>query len=125
MPNVADLLASDPYAASLGIRLVSAAPDEVVVEMEATDELFGPDGRLSEGAIFSLADCAMSLISNAEVTNVAVAAHLTRHGEAAPGDTLRATARPRARDGDTTTWEISVDGPGGTVGVFTGTTLAV
>lgn len=125
VPDVADLLAADAYAQDLGIRLVSAAPDEVVVEMEVSGDLCDARGRLTDGAVFSLADCAMSLISNAEQTNVAVTVHLTRHGDAAPGDTLRARAVPSAQADATTTWHIEVHGPAGLVGVFTGTTLAV
>lgn len=119
-----ELLAADGFAAHLGIRLVSAVPDEVVVALEVTDELIDHKGRLPAGVIFGLADCAMSLISNTQLRSVAVATHLVRH-PAAADETLVARAVPAVETGDTTTWRIEVRTGEQLVGTFTGTTLSV
>src|SRR5690606_41933262 len=63
----ARLLASDRFAAALGARLVVDEPDRVVVEMTVSETHLDESGEVSSGALFALADCAMSLISNAEV----------------------------------------------------------
>ena len=45
-----------PYARHLGIRVVSASPEEVVAEMPVTAELINRNGVLHGGALMSLAD---------------------------------------------------------------------
>lgn len=122
--QVAELLDADRFAAVLGVRLVEAAPERVVVEMDLEDHHLDSGGRVSTGALFSLADCAMSLISNAGGTAVAVATHFTRSAARVEGPTIRAVARPELPlGGRPTTWQISLLAGDTEVAAFTGTTL--
>ena len=124
--TVADLLAKDRFAAALGVQLVTAEPDHVVVEMAVTEVHVDDAGVLTAGALFSLADCALSLISNAEAKAVAVATHLTCQGSARAGDVVRAEARPRLpRTGRAATFGIELSVAGRLLADFTGTTLRV
>ncbi|HEX2153316.1 MAG TPA: PaaI family thioesterase [Acidimicrobiia bacterium] len=125
--SVPELLDSDRFAVSrLGARLVEASPDRIVVEMTVAPHHLDESARVSAGALFSLADCAMSLLSNAETTAVAVATHFTMREGPAAGATVRAVAEPelpgRAR---ATTWFVVVTSEDTPVASFTGTTLRV
>lgn len=124
--DAATLLARDRFAAALGARLVVDEPDRVVVEMTVSETHLDESGRVSTGALFALADCAMSLISNAGVTAVAVATHFVRHGTAAVGQVVAAEARP-ALGSDTSerTWDIPVTAGGACIARFVGTTLTL
>lgn len=123
--GVPELLEKDRFAvAALGARLVEAMPDLVVVEMDVAPHHLDESGRVSSGALFSLADCAMSLISNADAAAVAVATHFTRSGEGVTVRNLRAAARPELPVGrGSTTWMVSVVGDGEILATFTGTTF--
>jgi len=124
--TVADLLAKDRFAAALGAKLVAADPDHVVLEMTVAEHHLDESGELSPGALFSLADCALSLISNAEVTSVAVATHLASRDSARVGDVVRAEARPRlARIDRAATFGIELSVDDRPIADFTGTTLRV
>lgn len=124
--TVEDLLAADRFAARLGARLVAAAPERVEVEMDLAPHHRDANGDVSAGALFGLADCAMSLISNAERTSLAVATHFTRAEVASKAATVRAVAVPALPLGDTpSTWDIDLVAEDTVIGHFTGTTLAV
>lgn len=101
-------------------------PGRVVVEMTVSEMHLDESGEVSSGALFALADCAMSLISNADVTAVAVATHFVRHGTAAPGQIVTADARPAMRaDGPERTWDIPLTVGDACVARFVGTTLTL
>jgi uncharacterized protein (TIGR00369 family) len=119
----ADLLAADRFATTLGIRLVVAETDRVEVEMTLGAAHLDEAGGVRPEISFALADCAMSLISNASATAFAVAAHVAGEGRAHPGDTLRAMATPAHRRGDRCTWNVAVTARDRAVAGFTGTTL--
>ncbi len=122
----ARLLASDRFAAALGARLVVDEPDRVVVEMTVSETHLDESGEVSSGALFALADCAMSLISNAEVTAVAVATQFVRHGTASVGQAVTADARPALpAAGRERTWDIPLTVDGTCVARFVGTTLVL
>lgn len=124
--DVTELLVRDRFAAALGARLVEAGPDRVVLELEVAEHHRDTGGAVATGALFSLADCAMSLISNAETTALAVATHLTRSGDAGGARVLRADIRPALPAGDReTTWRATLTADGVEVASFTGTTLRV
>jgi 1,4-dihydroxy-2-naphthoyl-CoA hydrolase len=55
-PSLDDLLALIPFAATLGIELVSAGSDEVVGRLAWREELCTTGGALHGGALMSLAD---------------------------------------------------------------------
>lgn len=99
--------------------------ERVVVEMELDESHRNAAGAISTAVIFSLADCAMSLISNADRTAVAVATHLAAD-EVAHAGILRAVAVGRLSGEDRArTWDIEVLADGNRVGLFTGTTWTV
>lgn len=121
------MLERDGFARLMGVRLMEASAERVLVEMDVDPALhLDSSGRVSAGVLFSLADCAMSLISNAETTAVAIATHFVGadHGESV--DFLTADIRPRLPvGGRSTTWEATLAADGEALAVFTGTTLAV
>jgi 1,4-dihydroxy-2-naphthoyl-CoA hydrolase len=55
-PPLDDLMAIVPFAATLGMELVSATPEEVVGRLAWREELCTTGGALHGGALMSLAD---------------------------------------------------------------------
>jgi 1,4-dihydroxy-2-naphthoyl-CoA hydrolase len=55
-PPLNDLMAMVPFAATLGIELVSATPEEVVGRLAWREELCTTGGAMHGGALMSLAD---------------------------------------------------------------------
>ena len=51
-----EALRQPPFAAHLGMRIVSAHPDEVVAEMTAVHELLNRNGTLHGGAVIAICD---------------------------------------------------------------------
>lgn len=123
--RVARLLAADRYAARLGITLVDASAERIILEMPVVDHLLNFLDVTHGGAVFSLADCAMSLASNGGGDRaVAIDAHLVISGGSAAGDVLRAVAEPAIGGRTLGTHRITVTrGDGRIVGLFTGTVL--
>jgi len=127
-PDVAErlarLLAADPFARRLGIAFVDVAADgavTVALELGAEHENF--HGVTHGGALFTLADTAFALASNAAGPRaVAIDTHLVLTGATRAGDTLRATAREVTRGRTLATYRVTVTrGDGRICGVFTGT----
>lgn len=125
--RVERLLAADRYAAHLGIRLVAASTDRVTLEMPITHDLCNFLELTHGGAVFSLADCAMSLASNGgDRRAVAIDAHLVISGGSEVGDVLTAVAEPAIGGRTLGTHRITVTrSDGRIVGMFTGTVLRV
>lgn len=122
--SIAQMLASDSYATHLGIRLESEDPVSVVMDIDERHLNF-LDGTHG-GAVFSLADCALSLASNRDGTALAIDAHLVLTGASRVGDTLRAVAEEVTRGRTLGSYRITVTrGDGRTVGLFTGTVHVV
>jgi acyl-CoA thioesterase len=123
--SVHELLAADEYAAALGIRLVDGPAGGVAVEMDVTKRHLNFLHLTHGGAVFSLADCAMSLASNAgDVRAVAIEAHLVITGGSQEGDVLRAVAEPPIGGRTLGTYRITITRRDGrVVGLFTGTVL--
>lgn len=123
--RVARLLAADRYAKGLGIRLVDASGDRVILEMPIAEHHLNFLDLTHGGAVFSLADCAMSLASNGgDVRAVAIDAHLVISGGSAAGDVLRAVAEPPIGGRTLGTHRVTVTrSDGRIVGMFTGTVL--
>lgn len=121
MVDLAALIADDPYAQALGMRLVDTTP--ITVEMDLTDRHANFHGVTHGGAVFSLADCAFSLASNAAGEPAfAIDTHLVLPAGSNPGDTLRAVAEEVTRGRTLATYRITVTrGDGKIVGHFTGT----
>jgi acyl-CoA thioesterase len=115
------MLAGDPFAALLGIELVSEQPITVALTV-------GPHHLnfldVTHGAVvFSLADCAFSLALNAAGARaVAIDTHLVLTAASGPGDRLIAVAEETTRGRTLGTYRITVSrGDGRTTGLFTGT----
>jgi len=116
------LAAADPYAELLGARLVVDDPERLTVGLEVAPRHTNFMGLVHGGAVYSLADFALSLISNAEVEAVALDTHLVQAASARVGDRLTATACPATRSRSVATYRVTVErGDGRTVGLFTGT----
>ena len=121
--RIAANLSADPYARQLGITLVNVDDETVTVAMPLTQDhenfLSGTHG----GALFSVADCAFSLASNAyEEPAVAVDTHLAITAPSRAGDKLIATAVEVDRGKTLATYRVEVVRDDGRVcGQFTGT----
>ena len=113
----------DGYAEALGAQLVSADPNLVVVALPITDEHLNFHGSTHGGALFSLADCAFSLISNAAgPVAVAIDTHLVISAATKTGDALRAEATEVRRGRQLATYQVRVTRDDGRLcGLFTGT----
>lgn len=116
------LLDRDRYAARLGIELV--APDPVTIHMTLGEDHLNFHDTAHGGAVFSLADCAFSLASNAAgPTALAIDTHLAITAPAAAGDVLEARAEEVTRGRTLATYRVTVTRPADrrTVALFTGT----
>jgi acyl-CoA thioesterase len=113
----------DPYAAAQGFTLDGVTDETVVVSMVVGDDHLNFHGVLHGGAMFSLADCAFSLASNAHGdTAMAIDTHLVLTAPTSSSDTLTATAVEVTRGKTLATYRVDVvRGDGRTVGLFTGT----
>lgn len=119
--TTAEMLASDPYAALLGMELRSDDPIEVAMTVRADHQNFL--AVTHGGATFSLADCAFALASNrAGARAVAIDTHLVLTGGSAKGDVLSAVAEETTRGRTLATYRIVVKrNDDRIVGLFTGT----
>ena len=93
------------------------------MEMTVGDEHLNFLGVTHGGAVFSLADCAFSLASNAAGARaVAIDTHLVLTGGSKVGDVLTAVAEEAARGRTLGTYRITVSrGDARVIGLFTGT----
>lgn len=122
--RAAELLADDPYAQSLAIRLVDVSTETVSVQMDLTDQHHNFAGSTHGGVLFSLADCAFSLASNIPGgLAVAIDTHLAITAPTAAGDTLTAVAEELTRGSTLATYRVVVrrERDDRVCGSFTGT----
>lgn len=121
--RIRELFTRDRFAASLGMRLVSDDPSHVVVDMPLTEDHENFYDVTHGGAMFSLADCAFSLASNAHGHRaVAIDTHLALTAGTRRGDVLTAAAEEVTRGRTLATYRITVTrGDGRVSGLFTGT----
>lgn len=121
--RVASLFATDAYAATLGIELVDPDPAKVEVRMRVTAQHTNFYSVTHGGALFSIADCAFSLASNAHGDRaVAIDTHLALTAGTAEGDTLTAVAEEMTRGRTLATYRVLIRrGDGRICGMFTGT----
>jgi acyl-CoA thioesterase len=122
---VEEMLAADAYAGSLGIELTSVTDDEIVVEMEVRPQHLNFLDVGHGGMVFSLADCAFSLGSNAVGDRaLAIDTHLVLTATARLGDRLTASVTETSRGRTLGTYRVNVSRQDGRkVGLFTGTVL--
>lgn len=121
--RVTDLLGADPYAAQLGVELISVSSAEIVVGMEVRPEHLNFLGVGHGGVMFSLADCAFSLASNSAGDRaVAIDTHLVLTAGAGEGDRLEARVHEVSRGRTLGTYRAEIArGDGKVAGLFTGT----
>ena len=125
-PAVADrleqLAGRDAYLNSLGISLVHAAPGRVVIEMTVMDEHMNFNGTCHGGVLFSLADTAFGLASNARgVIAAAVHADIAFCTPVSAGARLTAEAVEVSRSKRVGTYRVDVKHGNRLVATFTGT----
>ena len=115
--------ADDPYARAQGFELVSVDDEEIVVSLTVRADQVNFLGGTHGGVLFSLADCAFSLASNAyDDPAVAIDTHLAITAASDIGEVLTATAREMTRGRSLATYRVDVTrGDGRTVALFTGT----
>ena len=117
------LAARDPYPVSLGIECLDGAPGRAVVRMRVGERHLNLNGSCHGGAIFSLADTAFGLASNAYgVAAAGIDAHITYNVAAKLGDVLTATATEVSRNRRLGVYRIEVSNAEGVlIAGFTGT----
>ncbi|WKZ82694.1 MAG: hotdog fold thioesterase [Acidimicrobiia bacterium] len=122
MTGIDEMLAADGYARMLGIRRV-AGVEGVAVEMVVGPQHLNFHGVTHGGVVFSLADAAFSLASNAAGERaVAIDTHLVLTAATGEGDRLVAVAEEATRGRTLGTYRVSVTRDDGrVVGLFTGT----
>jgi len=104
-----ELLAADPYAQSLGIRLVEVTEETITIEMDVTETHHNFAGSTHGGVLFSLADCAFSLASNVPGgLAVAIDTHLAITAATKAGDTLRGVVEEVSRGRTLATYRVAV-----------------
>ncbi|MCP3974304.1 MAG: hotdog fold thioesterase [bacterium] len=107
--RAADLLADDPYAQSLGIRMVEVTDETITVEMDVTESHLNFAGTTHGGVVFSVADCAFSLASNVPGgLAVAIDAHLVLSAATVADDRLIAQVEELTRGRTLATYRVIV-----------------
>jgi acyl-CoA thioesterase len=121
--NVRNAFADDPYATSQGFKLTGITEDTIVVTMTVREDQVNFHGGTHGGVLFSLADCAFSLASNAHGDPaVAIDTHLAITAPSGVGDDLTATAHEMTRGRTLATYRVDVSrGDERIVALFTGT----
>jgi acyl-CoA thioesterase len=121
--RVEELFAADAYARYLGIELIDPDPTRVTVRMPITPDHLNFYEVTHGGALFSIADCAFSLASNAHGDRaVAIDTHLALTAGTTAGSTLTAVAEESTRGRTVATYRVVVSRADGRVcGLFTGT----
>lgn len=115
--------ASDPYATAQGFELVDVNDETIIVSLTVRQDQVNFLGGTHGGVLFSLADCAFSLASNAHgEPAVAIDTHLAITAASDVGEVLTATAHEMTRGRSLATYRVDVErSDGRTVALFTGT----
>jgi acyl-CoA thioesterase len=115
------LFAADAVAREMGVELVSVAPGRAQVKMTVTDRHRNAHGTVHGGVLFTLADVAFALASNAHgIPAAAINAHISYLNAAREG-TLVAEAEEFALTPKLASYTVHVtDGDGGPIAIFQG-----
>lgn len=112
--NLIQHLSSDPFAGHLGIEIVDALPGSARVTVRLQDWMCNAHGIPHGGLLFTLADTAFALASNAYgVIAVALDVSITFCRPAAVGALLTGTATEINRTTRTGLYELNVHDDGG------------
>ena len=114
---------ADPYAASQGMELGEITDSSVTVSMSIREDHVNFLGGTHGGVVFSLADCAFALASNAYPEEaVAIDTHLAITAPTDVCDTITAITAEVTRGRSLATYRVDITRDDGrTVGLFTGT----
>lgn len=117
-----NLAGRDAWLNGLGISLVRATGHRVTLEMTVMDQHMNFNGTCHGGVLFSLADTAFGLASNAHgVIAAAVHADIAFCAPVRAGDVLTADAIEVSRSRRVGTYRVDVTSSGRIVATFTGT----
>ncbi len=86
-----------PFARTVGVDIVDAAPDQVVATLDWTPERTTTGGSMHGGALMTLADCAgavCAFLNLPEGASTATVSSATNFLGGVRGGTVTATARP-------------------------------
>lgn len=121
--RVALLLEADKHGQAMGIRLLEVGVGTITLGMRVTAGMTNFHGGMHGGALFSLADCALSLASNAPGDRaVAIDTHMVFSAAVGPGEELTAVVDEVHRGRTLATYRVIVRRSDGRVaGHFTGT----
>ncbi len=112
----------DAYLNSMGVKLVRAAADRVIIRMTVLDGHLNFNGTCHGGVLFSLADTAFGLASNAAgVIAAAVHADIAFCAPVRSGAELVAEAVEVSRSKRVGTYRVDVRSGDRLVAAFTGT----
>ena len=119
-----------PFATMLGVRVLSAAPDLLVAEMEVTEALTNRNGTLHGGAVMAMADnmggtaTAMQLAPGDRTVTIESKTNFIR--SVPEGDTVRAETTPLHKGRTTMVWQTRISrGDGKLAAVITQTQLVI
>lgn len=123
---VTALRAKDPTADQLGAELRSAVPGKVELEMTVRDQHTNTLGVCHGGVLFTLADIAMSYVSNGlGIRSTATSASIEFVAPAQWGTTLKAVAVESSRRNKSAVCDVNLYSSGTLVALFRGTTLQI
>ncbi|MGA8261733.1 MAG: hotdog fold thioesterase [Arenicellales bacterium] len=116
------LASRDNYLATLGIQLLQAGPQRVVIGMKVMDQHMNFNGTCHGGVLFSLADTAFGLASNAPgLLAAAVHADIAFCAPVRSGAELIAEAVEISRSKRVGTYRVDIHCGNRLVAAFTGT----
>jgi len=108
MDRIAEFFSKDRFAALCGVKIVKAEPGYALVEMEVEDKHLNAAGLVQGGAIFTMADFAFAVASNAEgQVTLSVNANITYY-KSATGKKLTAEALAVAEGNRITGFNVDV-----------------
>ena len=106
---------NDRFAQLLGIEIVDASPGYALVEMKIEDKHKNGINIVQGGAIFTLADYAFAIASNADgVTTVGINASIS-YFKAPVGTYLRAEAREESKNKKISGYKVEIKDEDGTL----------
>ncbi|UOF92479.1 hotdog fold thioesterase [Fodinisporobacter ferrooxydans] len=107
--EICEKLKQDPYANSLGIRLVEVGQGSAIAEIEITDQMLNAHGTTHGAVIFALADFVFAVASNSYgKTSVALSMNIGFLSASSKGSILRAIAVEEKRNNRTAWYQIHV-----------------
>ena len=120
------LHAADPICDALGIDLIDVSDESVTLQMVVGQRHLGDHGRCHGGVLFTLADVAMSFLSN-RTPGQAFATHAAVDFLAplSDGEVVQAQGRIETERGRVGIYDVQLRSGGTVVATFRGNTLRV